>query len=312
MKLPPSEFVKFFPMKYGLDFLTSSALYFSSSQEFNDPFEFLPQMKNANDFRNMVCNINKEMYYINTKDKHIKERNKENSFSFSAPFLGGAAFMLTKSPLAFNPVVLSVLAVAIGIGYLYLNDDDGKQGVTICNNNERECHAGFIEKYAKDLIETKVCCLSGPNNPDGILDDIYNNKLLWAHYADKHQGIAITLERKYLQNSNVVLRQVQYKNERISLDGVSEDNIEHFLDLIMSTKSEAWSYEQEWRLIGKKIPTNFVKISPDAVKAIRIGCKVKETEVELIKLLCKEKYPKAHIFREKCDDKSFNLHFTEI
>ncbi|MDO4931770.1 MAG: hypothetical protein Q4E63_03830 [Prevotellaceae bacterium] len=110
MKLPPSEFVKFFPMKYGLDFLTSSALYFSSSQEFNDPFEFLPQMKNANDFRNMVCNINKEMYYINTKDKHIKERNKENSFSFSAPFLGGAAFMLTKSPLTFNPVVLSVLA----------------------------------------------------------------------------------------------------------------------------------------------------------------------------------------------------------
>jgi hypothetical protein len=86
----------------------------------------------------------------------------------------------------------------------------------------------------------------------------WENPVMWAHYAEKHYGVCLGFAVE-----QTVLSQVVYTDGKIDVDlgphlpsgGLSRE----LLQKVILTKSTAWEYEREWRVLGglkKPDPSN--------------------------------------------------------
>ena len=66
--------------------------------------------------------------------------------------------------------------------------------------------------------------------------------LQWAHYADRHKGICLGFD---VSGGEGKFGRVQYVAERFPFPQPPD---EAFVWKLLSTKSEAWKYEKEWRV----------------------------------------------------------------
>lgn len=89
----------------------------------------------------------------------------------------------------------------------------------------------------------------------------YDNQLLWAHYADKHQGVVLEFVPNVEKDSMLILAQeVTYTNERPVLYKTNRDHwykslfyemnevLRTFTNQITMTKNLHWQYEEELRV----------------------------------------------------------------
>ena len=102
-------------------------------------------------------------------------------------------------------------------------------------------------------------------------EDFPCNELLWAHYANSHKGFCIEYDLDKLDaciTDNINYRiDVEYQENKPTIS--PDDSIETKVKKAFSTKSLAWTYENEYRLVfsssGKK------KIAFEAIRAIYFG-----------------------------------------
>lgn len=156
-------------------------------------------------------------------------------------------------------------------------------------------HAGKINEIFDKFMRVT-------NKIVGVLSltDTPNNELMWAHYANSHDGFAVGLDpdsgffqpkagEPHLCGE---LMNVQYSDTRpvVFVDPGKLDIPKE----IFFTKTTKWSYENEWRMIkklemadqvievsGKKI--HLFEVPSDAIKEVIFGTKVtpeKRAEVE--------------------------------
>lgn len=149
------------------------------------------------------------------------------------------------------------------------------------------------------------------------------SSLMWAHYADNHQGIALLYDRKELLNApcydnndvelnyKFELGNINYSQKRIDATKYINDyilkkisNIQSILSYTVSepsrktlkdiilTKDISWSYEKEVRLFPRKLEfekkndISYLSIRP---KAIIMGAKITEGNISRIKDIAKQK-----------------------
>lgn len=115
-------------------------------------------------------------------------------------------------------------------------------------------------------------------------------ELLWAHYSDKHTGICLEFSTGNTCFSTAV--GVRYAEKYPSID-VTSSSEEHNLQLPLVSKSNAWAYEREFRLISQEetMATHntliskggFVEIPADALKTVIVGCRAKDSTVAELK-----------------------------
>lgn len=106
-----------------------------------------------------------------------------------------------------------------------------------------------------------------------------SNELLWAHYANSHKGFCIEYDldilREYISKCYDIrnLIHVNYSSERPAINWEMTDlNIFDVQKMIFGTKSLAWKYENEVRLVFE---TSGLKPLPDhAVTAIYFGLRM--------------------------------------
>ena len=115
--------------------------------------------------------------------------------------------------------------------------------------------------------------------------EITKNTLLWSHYADKHKGIVIEYEinTEELKNNNIVLCDVAYSDSlmRETRPKMSDYGRSFF------TKSESWSYENEWRMVtlshnledGHKLNRGF------KIKNIIFGLMTNNEDIKKVKII---------------------------
>ncbi len=100
------------------------------------------------------------------------------------------------------------------------------------NMKNRE-HRTAIKKMKTELGKTKgLISFSGG----------WENPVLWSHYADSHQGIALGFDV-----SDEHLKEVSYTEERINFPNFDLLD-EHFTSKLNSTKFKHWDYENEYRM----------------------------------------------------------------
>jgi len=103
------------------------------------------------------------------------------------------------------------------------------------------------------------------------------NELMWAHYAQIHKGVCLKFNLSMNPELYEKLHQVQYT------DNFPEINSMEDLPNALLTKRNAWSYEDEWRILTNVEGAKpFVKAS---LEAIYFGCYAEKEKIEDIREL---------------------------
>lgn len=142
-------------------------------------------------------------------------------------------------------------------------------------------HEILFQNYIQNL---GIFCLSECNN----------SILMWSHYADNHKGYCIGYKNNFGLNPSLI-RQVTYstiRNNDFVLQYLSaikmtpSDMYEKFLSDFILTKYIDWSYEKEWRIIGKN-GINFYK--KEHLHSIIFGLNMKNSDRELIQCVLQDR-----------------------
>ena len=137
---------------------------------------------------------------------------------------------------------------------------------------------GISERYRVYCLSTKPDC-----------------ELMWAHYANKHQGICLEFA---LPNSvlNLALK-VSYSKIYPFFD-ITDSRAEHNLMPLLS-KSAAWAYEDEYRLVAQERDTatphdtlitqgGILQLPEGSLKTVIAGCIAPDTTIAAIKRLVED------------------------
>jgi DUF2971 family protein len=153
-----------------------------------------------------------------------------------------------------------------------------------------------------------------------------DNLLMWAHYAQNHQGFTIEFnsEHKYFrqQRSPVDefghLRKVEYSIYRPHITITKMNSTEIFL-----VKSKEWEYEQEWRMLRPLKESNgpiithdrsihLFSIPPECITGIILGCRMRpEQREKILRFVCTDKrYSHINRYRSFLHEQEFKLNIV--
>lgn len=147
-----------------------------------------------------------------------------------------------------------------------------------------------------------------------------NSLLMWAHYAQNHQGLCVEYE---LLKFNTELKfspvPILYSDKRIRVSSIDMADIESstlpFLIRCMTSKSNEWAYENEWRIIrddgacgeawdDKKEGALLPSITPSS---IILGCDASASEEFEQEVTDYCNSCKINLYKMKKDDEKYKL-----
>ena len=135
-----------------------------------------------------------------------------------------------------------------------------------------------------------------------------NNLLMWAHYAKYHEGVCfkfdILKDADFFQD----LLQVVYDDTYTQLNYIKSKNntVE-----ILRHKSEAWKYEEEWRVLKLGKAKQLVGFSRDSLVQIIFGCRCKD-QVEIQKMCSEHGFDSVQFSKAEKANDSYKLIVTPL
>jgi hypothetical protein len=153
------------------------------------------------------------------------------------------------------------------------------------------------------------------------------NLLMWAHYADSHQGFIVEFDsespffdqRIDPEDEFRHIRKVSYRDERPVIVLSEVDDFSPFL-----TKSIDWSYENEWRMLAPLTSASEVigngptaihlfEFPKSAIKSVILGCRITSSKkTEIRRILCKnDEYLNVRIYNSQIDERHYRLSISE-
>lgn len=250
-----SELYRFFSYsQYSLDSLANKYLYFSSINDFNDPFEGV----NVSGLTKKKSLDMEDSRLIVLHQKISKRLGKTDGIyaisneKFMELILKGASLTPFKADLLdrFQELV--------------------------------------DEIYEKEILNKKHCCFIQNDSYNGCL--ALENKLMWSHYANGMRGFAIEFSQEALMDSideqlysaDMFYGKLADINVLDALEELLDGNDKRLLRLFHA-KSIEWNYENEFRLSSTKHKVNY---GISGIKSIVIGFKMtKEHKHTLFTLL---------------------------
>lgn len=145
----------------------------------------------------------------------------------------------------------------------------------------------------------------------------YTHPLLWAHYADSHRGISIEFDASTVQDFGSAIP-VEYFGNPPEIHFLNSKAIDWIS--MLRTKAECWSYEEEYRLLGKepyregegaKIEKNIFRFPRERITGVFLGSQIDPSRRELVKHWLNNLSHEVRIMQAHCD-KTFKLKFTQI
>ncbi len=134
--------------------------------------------------------------------------------------------------------------------------------------------------------------------------------LLWAHYASGHRGLCLTFATDASQKAFYYAQRVIYQKDYpvAELDG---EDFQQLYNASLLTKSDDWSYEQEWRLCWKE-RSGLQSFPPDALVALSFGAMIDSIKRDEIISLVNARSHRPALFSAAVNSKSYSLDFTTI
>ena len=157
----------------------------------------------------------------------------------------------------------------------------------------------------------------------------FKNLLMWAHYADRHQGAVIEFTpNKERDSAFLASRRIIYSNERPVLYATAQEMIfsgiamsteesgKFILDKLIYTKGKDWEYEQEYRLhlplcIKPGQPFATHEYHPEELTSVFLGCRMSQQSQEKAIALAKTANPSVAIYKASPTPREFGLSFAQ-
>jgi hypothetical protein len=158
----------------------------------------------------------------------------------------------------------------------------------------------------------------------------YSNLLMWAHYADKHQGAVLGFLPDLQKDSFLrLIRPVKYTTERPPLVERPHEQITRGLpatpldagkqlnDRVLHTKSLEWAYEQELRLtfpeeIKDDKAATFNTFYANELIEVYLGFRMSDDNKTEIVRLAKALNPDVRIFAARLAKRKYALGFEQL
>jgi hypothetical protein len=144
-------------------------------------------------------------------------------------------------------------------------------------NDRSSLHSGTHQNNSVQSC-LRVCSLS----------EECQDLLMWGHYGDRHQGFCIRFEFAKDPRLTNMLSRVEYRAE-LPESKEHAGNPDQLWRMATLTKSEKWSYEREWRIIGR-VPQErantddlFFSYNPKALTGIIFGVRTPALHKKLVR-----------------------------
>ena len=186
---------------------------------------------------------------------------------------------LDEFPESFKNAIITILNIQSIFGVFSLSEINDNQPMwsSYAKNYEGYCIEYDIEKFLKE-------------NPK------YNNDLQEVYYSDKRENDPIKIILKVFYDSIYTSLQVDHKKY----------DIKDSLIKLVTTKAKSWSYQREWRLLGKA-NQNDICIP---IKGVYIGMNMKSRNKTIILNIAKEK--SLTVYEQYLDYKTSKIKFRCI
>jgi len=137
--------------------------------------------------------------------------------------------------------------------------------------------------------------------------------LMWSHYAAKHSGVRVGFEFPDGIRNPFMIAKIEYCENRVEVDysfGSPIEEMKTALTKSATTKSLAWSYENEFRLItlpehcetrtcGNSRVEHFLTFNREWVKTVDFGVRCPPGEIRQVVDLLEREYP--HVIRQRAE-----------
>lgn len=280
------ELYRYFRFETGLKTLKSKQLKLSAIDEYNDPFELIPQTKNVDAIVSALRNNKlKDILKTEIGQKIAKEFEEEGLIDDSTALIATGAAALISPTVAF---------ALYGLYALFSKDN---------KNSEDECLEIYLRHYIPLLRDIKCACFS----------EVNNSILMWSHYAEQHEGMVISFSPYINFWRGAEFRKINYSDFRPELPNKKTRENEYVWKLLMN-KAECWDYEKEWRLIHMDKPGEdaFMSINKDAVKSIILGVRCDDKKIQQCTDVRDRLYPNAKIYAAKHNPNDYKLNIRPI
>lgn len=145
------------------------------------------------------------------------------------------------------------------------------------------------------------------------LSSIKDNILMWSHYANNHKGFSVGFDSSYLASKYDFdfIEPIIYQLKYPIISGLEEITQQFHKKFFY--KSNFWEYEKEWRISKNHIKNRTLKLNPESINEIIIGCCTSlKDESDIIKMSKKKLGSHIDIFRSVKSEDSFNLIMEKI
>jgi hypothetical protein len=185
--------------------------------------------------------------------------------------------------------------------------------------NLRDPNEVFNEKFQAYLRDQFVYCLT----------ENFADVVMWSHYSKGHTGVVIRFECnaetdnffraaipvRYLEDLPTLGTKERWNDPSLSIEEKVDGETIYYEAI--SSKSKAWSYEREHRLV---VPLPewiskthaFLPFSQEDVSEVFLGCRMASEDSKLIIDLIRQQYPKTRISIAKKSLSAFALEFSEV
>ena len=172
------------------------------------------------------------------------------------------------------------------------------------------------------FLVDQVCATMGEAIGVLSLTERPDNVLMWAHYAQQHQGLVIQFDEThaFFNNRDAAgwsqVNKIAYSDERPLRASMVDLSIQE----VFFTKGRDWEYEQEWRLLRllsdchKNFSTpagtvHLFYVPADCITGVILGCRmIKEDRDELLSLFASdERYHHVKTYQIEIDPDKYQL-----
>jgi hypothetical protein len=269
-----------------LETLRESELKVSKASDFNDPFEFMFDLKGE-----MTPTLARKMMRNSKRQKDLLNELKRQEPRLSTR--EAKARLKSRRKVMINRLV----------------------------SQFDSTRPEWLEKRLQNIdAHLRLVCFSAQH------DDPLNEILMWSHYADSHRGVRIGFEFPEA-NYPFAIVPVNYEKKRVELDfpriGQPESSIALVTAIQKSirTKSSAWKYENEYRLLIEPrlcradrgfAQMEFLPFNRAWVRRVDFGLKCPIPYSKSILEVVRQKYVKVDCFIAKYHDSDYALKYEPV
>jgi len=167
----------------------------------------------------------------------------------------------------------------------------------------------YLQKNPQKLIEAQWRSMDDSINGQGIccFAGNFKNTLMWSHYASNHSGICLIFDPH--KDISLFMVKVRYTDDFVPRNYYTENRIGALI--MLSTKSNDWSYEEEYRSISRRPGPN--EFNKSMLKGVIFGCKTKRDDIfEVMNTIETADYSNVEYQVAYTETNSFKLGFKPL